>query len=396
MNLLIANLGSTSFKYKLIDMSKGECLLAEGLADRIGQESSFWQFARPSVEEKHQGEFVFPTHKKAIDFHLNLLVKGSVLNGLSQIDAIGFKAVHGGPISGAVLVDDRVLEIMEEFSDVAPSHNPPYIHAMKSFRSLLPEVPQIAVFETAFHQTIPWKRQVFAIPYDWTDKLGIRRYGFHGASHSYVGYRLNKIDSNLNKVINCHLGGSSSVCALDNQKSVANSFGMTVQTGIPHANRVGDFDAFSILKLQKAGIDQATIWDKLSRESGLLGISGVSGDIRDLTEKAQNNNKRARLAIDVLVESVRHYIGAYLTVLNGVDAISFSGGIGQNSVMVREMILEDMDFAGIKLDLSKNQKAKDNSEHYLHHSESSTQLWIIPTNEELMVARQSWQLLKQH
>ncbi len=396
MKILIANLGSTSFKYKLFDMENREKLLAEGSVDRIGQEVSHWNFRSFSLNKDSSGQGKFSDHKKAIDFHLNHLVEESIVTSISQVDGIGFKAVHGGPISGAVIVDDEVLRVMEEFSDVAPSHNPPYIQAMKAFQALLPDTPQVAVFETAYHQTIPWKRQVYAIPYKWTEKLGIRRYGFHGASHCYVGQRLGELDPGLHRIINCHLGGSSSICAIKNKCSQANSFGMTVQTGIPHATRVGDFDTFALLKLQAAGLDQETIWQKLGNESGLLGLSGVSSDLRDIEKASNQGNQRATLAIEVLVESIRNYIGSYLVALNGVEAICFSGGIGQFSATVREKVLENLDFAGILLDQNKNLQADGTLENRIDHQDSKVQIWTIPTNEELIVARQSWDLLNQH
>lgn len=393
MIILIANLGSTSFKYKLFKMSEGETLLADGAVDRIGLDNSNWEYTI-TAEKKHDfGKGQFSNHNDAIKYQLDCLLKDQVVADLSEIAAIGFKAVHGGSISGAVLVDDSVINIMNDFANVAPAHNPIYVEAMKVFSTLLPETPQIAAFETAFHQSIPEKRQVYAVPYEWTEDFGVRRYGFHGSSHRYIGSRLKEIDSGLNKIINCHLGGSSSITAIKDNQSVANSFGMTLQTGIPHAVRVGDFDAFSIIKLVADGVDQKTIWDKLCKESGLLGMSGVSSDLRDIEEAAHRGDKRADLAIDVLAESVRDYIGAYLTVLNGVDAICFTGGIGQHSSTLRERVLKDMTFAGVKLDTGKNTSADGKQESRIDSPDSHVQIWILPTNEELIVARQVRQVL---
>ena len=393
MYILIANLGSTSFKYKLFEMSEGETLLADGAVDRIGLDDSNWEYTIAAEKRHDFGKGQFSNHNDAIKYQLDCLLKEQVVADLSEIGAIGFKAVHGGSISGAVLVDDSVIKVMNDFANVAPAHNPIYVEAMKVFSTLLPEIPQIAAFETAFHQSIPAKRQVYAIPYEWTEEFGVRRYGFHGSSHRYIGSRLKEIDSGLNKIINCHLGGSSSITAIKDNLSVANSFGMTLQTGIPHAVRVGDFDAFSIIKLVADGVDQKNIWDKLCKESGLLGMSGVSSDLRDIEEAAHRGDKRADLAIDVLAESVRDYIGAYLTVLNGVDAICFTGGIGQHSSTLRERVLKNMTFAGIKLDTSKNASADGKQENRIDHSDSQVQIWILPTNEELIVARQVRQVL---
>ncbi|HEX5244387.1 MAG TPA: hypothetical protein VFW23_14085, partial [Tepidisphaeraceae bacterium] len=231
MRVLVANLGSTSFKYKLLDMSRDGAQIARGGYERIGQSGS-----------------PYATHGDVIDVILKEIGRPP--------DAIGFKAVHGGPISGAVRVTDEVIAIQEQFADVAPAHNPPYIAAMKAFRQKLPSVPQVAAFETAFHQTIPLARQVYAIPHEWTEDLGIRRYGFHGASHRYNATRVAELlgPEKSKRIISCHLGGSCSICAIENGKSVANSFGMTAQSGVPHNNRVGDFDAFALLKLLKQGL----------------------------------------------------------------------------------------------------------------------------------------------
>jgi acetate kinase len=393
VKILIANLGSTSFKYKLFDLSISEKHLAEGSVDRIGLPESTWSFIAKCSEKNASGQAHFNSHSEAIDFHLQHLIEEGVVDNTGQIDAIGFKAVHGGPISGAVLVDDEVIKVMEDFSDVAPLHNPPYIQAMKAFRKKLPKTPQVASFETAFHQTIPQKRQVYAIPYEWTEDLGIRRYGFHGASHCYIGQRIKEIEDGLTKIINCHLGGSSSICAIENGQSIANSFGMTAQSGIPHAVRIGDFDTFSLLKLKAAGLDQDTIWKKLGKESGLLGMSGVSSDLRDIEKAAEQGNQRAELAVEVLVESIRFYIGSYLVALNGADAICFTGGIGQFSSNIREKVLENMDFAGIKLDLDKNREIDGKQENRIDQIDSKVQIWVIPTNEELIVARQTLTVL---
>ena len=217
------------------------------------------------------------------------LVKAGVIASMQAVQAIGFKAVHGGPISGAVKVDEKVLAVMEEFADVAPLHNPPYIAAMKAFRERLPNVPQVAAFETGFHQTIPLKRQAYAIPHEWTEKLGIRRYGFHGASHRYIATRMEELSPKATRIISCHLGGSCSICAIEGGKSVANSFGMTTQTGIPHAARVGDFDAFAMMKLLKHGVDIETIWKKLGKEGGLL---GMAGSLRRICGKLSRKRRR--------------------------------------------------------------------------------------------------------
>lgn len=410
MIVLIANLGSTSFKYKLFDMRPAaagtpavERMLASGAADRIGLDTSDWYVE--VGDQIQQGSAKLADHGAAIELHLEQLRQAGAIQTISDVQAIGFKAVHGGPISGAVKVDDNVLQTMEQFSDVAPQHNPPYIAAMKAFKQRLPEVPQVAAFETAFHQSIPRSRQVYGIPYEWTSDvdqggLGIRRYGFHGASHRYIATRMAQLVPSARKIISCHLGGSCSLCAIDNGKSVANSFGMTVQTGTFHASRVGDFDAFALLKLLKAGIDLDTVWQKLGKESGLLGLSGVSSDMREVEDAAVKGNKQARLAIEAFVESCRHYLGAYLVALNGADAIVFTGGIGQHGSRIREMICEKLDRLGIQIDKARNQNAEGSRETRIDvgvetaHQPGATQVWVLPTNEELIVARQTIEVLQ--
>jgi acetate kinase len=365
MLVLVANLGSTSFKFKLLDMSRGGEEVARGGYERIGQPGS-----------------PYPDHAAVIDVILKDLAH--------QPDAIGFKAVHGGPISGAVRVTDEVIAIQEQFADVAPAHNPPYIAAMKAFAQKLPGTPQVAAFETAFHQTIPLSRQVYAIPHEWTEQLGIRRYGFHGASHRYIATRVPELvgKERSRRIISCHLGGSCSICAIENGRSVANSFGMTAQSGVFHNNRVGDFDAFALTKLTKQGLALDEIFRKLGKEGGLLGISGgLSNDMRDVERAAAEGNERATLAVDAFVESVRGFIGQYLVALGGVDVVAFTGGIGENGAAIREAICRNLEWAGISLDPAKNQVR--GKETKISGVESDADIWIVPTNEELIVARQT-------
>ena len=371
MQILVANLGSTSFKFKLLDMSRGGAEVAKGGYERIGQ----------------AGE-PYADHAAVIDVILKELP--------GKVDAIGFKAVHGGPISGAVRVTDEVIATMEQFSDVAPAHNPPYIAAMRAFAKKLPGVPQVAAFETAFHQTIPLARQIYAIPHEWTEKLGIRRYGFHGASHRYVAGRVPELvgKENARRVISCHLGGSCSLTAIENGKSVGSTFGMTAQSGLPQNNRVGDFDTFALLKLLKHGLTLDDVFKKLGKEGGLLGMSGVSNDMRDIEKAADGGNARAKLALDAFVESVRNYIGQFLVVLGGVDVLAFTGGIGENGVAVREAICRNLEWAGISLDPQKNQVR--GKEEKISKVESRADVWIVPTNEEIVVARQTQAVLSQN
>ena len=369
MLVLVANLGSTSFKFKLLDMSADGAEVARGGYERIGQKDA-----------------PFRTHGDVIDVILEECPR--------KPDAIGFKAVHGGPISGAVRVTDEVIATMEQFADVAPAHNPPYIAAMRAFRDKLPGLPQVAAFETAFHQTIPLARQVYAIPHEWTETLGIRRYGFHGASHRYIAGRVPELigKEKSRRIISCHLGGSCSVTAIEDGKSVANSFGMTAQSGVPHNNRVGDFDTFALLKLTKHGLSLDEIFKKLGKEGGMVGMSGVSPDMRDVEKAAAEGNPRAKLAIDAFVESVRSFIGQYLVILGGCDVLAFTAGIGENGVALREAICRNLGWAGITLNAERN-KAR-GTETKISADDSRAQVWIVPTNEELVVARQTAEILQ--
>jgi len=368
MNVLVANLGSTSFKFKLLDMERDGSELARGGYERIGQKDS-----------------PFKTHGDVID----VILKELADKGLKKPDAIGFKAVHGGPISGAVRVTDEVLATMEQFADVAPAHNPPYIAAMKAFAQKLPGTPQVAAFETAFHQTIPLSRQAYAVPHEWITKHGIRRYGFHGASHRYIATRVAELvgKDKARRVVSLHLGGSSSITAIENGKSIATSMGLTPQTGLPQNNRVGDFDTFALQKLLKLGMSVEDVLKKLGKESGLLGLSGVSNDMRDIEKAAAEGNEHAKLALEAYVESARGYVGQYLVALGGVDVIAFTGGIGENGAAIREAICRNLEWAGISLDPAKNQVR--GKETKISGVESDADIWIVPTNEELIVARQT-------
>jgi acetate kinase len=364
MLVLVANLGSTSFKFKLLDMGKNGDEVARGGYERIGQQGS------PHAD-----------HAAVIDVILKQLER--------KPDAIGFKAVHGGPISGAVRVSDEVIATMEQFADVAPAHNPPYIAAMKAFAQKLPGTPQVAAFETAFHQTIPLSRQAYAVPHEWITKHGIRRYGFHGASHRYIATRVAELvgKDKARRVVSLHLGGSSSITAIENGKSIATSMGLTPQTGLPQNNRVGDFDTFALQKLLKLGMSVEDVLKKLGKESGLLGLSGVSNDMRDIEKAAAEGNEHAKLALEAYVESARGYVGQYLVALGGVDVVAFAGGIGENGAAIREAICRNLEWAGISLDPAKNQVR--GKETKISGVESDADIWIVPTNEELIVARQT-------
>jgi acetate kinase len=393
MKILVANLGSTSFKYRLFDMTT-EKLLARGGVERIGSERARCYTEAGAVYE--EATLAAPDHAEAVKFCLQQLShpKMGCLKDPSELAAIGFKTVHARGLTGVHRVDQRVLAAMEAYADVAPAHNPPYIAAVRLLASELPQLPLVAAFETGFHETIPPAQRHYAIPMEWAETHGIKRWGFHGASHRYIGERMAQLLRNTQiRVISCHLGGSSSLCAIRAGKSVANSLGMSPQSGLPHNNRVGDFDPFALPVLMRAtGKTLEQLLDELANRSGLEGLSGGVRDLRDLEAAATAGNDRARLAIDVFVASVRHYLGAYLLQLGGADAIVFTGGIGENSAVVRAAVCANLDWFGIALDPLLNKKGE--AESRIDALGSRVQLWIMPTNEELIVARQVKELLQ--
>ena len=391
MNVLVVNIGSTSFKFRVFGMDDERVLVEGSIAD-VGCESSRVLLRVGDAAALLQ-EAVIPNQDAAVQRciqELGLSEDGGEL----RVDAVGFKAVHGGEISGAVLVTQHVLDVMESMADAAPAHNPPYVSAMRAFARRRPDLPLVASFETAFHQTIPAARTTYAVPYEWTRDLGVRRYGFHGASHCNVALRsaalLGRDDL---RVISCHLGGSSSVCALRAGRSIATSMGMTPQTGLPQNNRVGDFDPYALLTLRRrTGDDFETLLQRMSVEGGLLGISGVSGDMQAILEAAVGGNMRAALAVGVFVESVRHYIGAYLVMLEGLDALVFTGGIGEHSAEIRRRVCDRLEFVGLRLDTRRNEEVTGKVE--ISECGSKVKVLVVPANEELIVARQTCEVVR--
>jgi acetate kinase len=393
MKILVANLGSTSFKYQLIDMD-GERQLARGEIERIGSAES--RCVVRIGDRRREETLPVPDHAEAVRICLAELTHPELgcIKDTAEVSAIGFKAVLGGRVDGVQRVTDEVIEAMQEAADIAPAHNPAYIAAMRALRQRFPQMPLVAAFETDFHRTIPDCNRHYAVPLEWAEKGLVRRWGYHGASHRYIATRTAEIlgRSDL-RIISCHLGGSSSVCAIRNGQSVANSFGMSAQTGLPHNNRVGDFDPFALPVVMKlTGKSLEEVLKMLASQSGLLGLSGLSSDLRDLDAAAASGNARAKLAVDVLVSAVRHYIGAYLVELGGTDAIVLTGGIGENRVEFRAAVLRNLEELGIVLDPAANRQAK--GEARISAPQSRVQLWVMPTNEELIVARQAKRLLE--
>ncbi|MEX2112110.1 MAG: acetate/propionate family kinase [Pirellulales bacterium] len=393
MKVLVANLGSTSFKYRLFEMDD-ERQLARGGIERIGSPES-----RCTVEiggARSELTARVPDHAVAVRHCLDQLTEPGTgcLQDAAEVAAIGFKAVHGGRTTGVQRVTPEVLADMETMSRVAPAHNPPYIAAMRLLSEKLPEIPLVAAFETGFHQTMPDRNRYYPAPYEWAEQFHIKRWGFHGASHRYIGTRIAELLGRDDlRVISCHLGGSNSLCAMRSGKSVATSMGMSPQSGVPHNNRAGDFDPFAIpVIMQHTGKSLDQVLDDLAERSGLLGLSGVSGDVRDLEQAAAQGNLRAQLALDVFVSDIRHALGAMLVELGGADCIVFTGGIGENGTAIRAGVTVDLAELGILLDPAANGNVS--GETKISAPESRTQIWVLPTNEEIIVARQTKQLLE--
>lgn len=390
MKVLVANLGSTSFKYRLFDLST-ETQLARGGIDRIGQPDALSSCAVQIGAYKAETQQPVPNHAAAVGICLEQLTdpQHGCLKSVDEVGGIGFKAVFAGDLSGVRVVDEALLRKMESLSDIAPAHNPPYVRAMRQLQQAFPKIPLVAALETGFHETIPFEHRAYAVPYEWYTDFEIRRWGFHGASHRFIAGRIAQVLGREDlKVISCHLGGSASICAIRNGESFAASMGMSPQGGLPNNNRVGDFDAYAIpVIMKRTGLTFEQVLTEMSSKGGLLGISGLSGDCRDLEEAAAEGHDRAEKALKLFEASIRSYVGSYLALLGGADVIVFTGGIGEKSERIRANVCRDMEWAGIELCAEKNSAAKDESR--LNRDRSRVQIWTVPTNEEIVVARQT-------
>lgn len=384
MKVLIPNIGSTSFKYRLVEMpddgTAGEAVLAQGRVERIGQPGGECSDCNAAIR-KCLGEIAGP---------------GKALASLKEIGAVGFKAVHTGPLNTPQIIDEAFLAAMEEFSFLAPAHNPPYIAAIRAFREELPGVPLVAVMEPFPYRFMDEASTTYAVPYEWRTEHGIRRYGFHGASHRSASERVQALLGRKDlRHISCHLGGSSSVAAFRKGVAVDVSMGASPQSGLPQNNRVGDIDVFAVLHMmKKLGMGPDEMAKLLGSQSGLAGISGTSGDLRDLEEAAAKGSARARLALDVFVRAIRHYVGAFLLELGGLDAITFSGGIGENSAAIRAAVLKGLVPFGVELDEERNAELK--GEGAISTMRSMVKVLVIPANEEAILARETVGVVKKH
>ena len=397
MNILVINAGSSSLKYQLLNPDTQE-VLAKGLCERIGLDGKF-TYKPAGKEAVKDADVSMPTHSEAIQTVLNALVdpKNGVIGSMKEIDAVGHRVVHGGEkFAQSVLITDEVMAAIEECNPLAPLHNPANIIGIRACQALMPGTPMVAVFDTAFHQTMPPVAYTYALPYEFYEQDKVRRYGFHGTSHRYVSARaaamLGKPIEEL-KIITCHLGNGSSVAAVDGGKSVDTSMGFTPLAGLPMGTRCGDIDA-GILEylMNKHGYDIKEMLNILNKKSGVLGISGVSSDFRDLENAAKEGNQRAELALEAFQYSVKKLVGAYAAAMGGVDAIVFTAGVGENDAATRMAVASGLEFMGVKMDAEANNVR--GKETVISAADSKVKVLLIPTNEELMIATDTAAIVK--
>lgn len=391
MNVLVINCGSSSLKYQLIN-SDTEDVLAKGLCERIGIDGRL--VYQKAGCDKEITEAAMPTHKEAIQMVLDALVndKTGAVKSLSEVNAVGHRIVHGGEkFASSVVITDEVLEAVAQCNDLAPLHNPANLIGINACKELMPGVPMVAVFDTAFHQTMPEKAYLYGLPYEYYENYKVRRYGFHGTSHSFVSKetaRFLGMDLENSKIIVCHLGNGASISAVKDGKCVDTSMGLTPLEGLVMGTRSGDIDpAIMEYIAKKEDLDIAGVMNVLNKKSGLEGISGLSSDFRDLTAGAKEGNKRAIAAIEVFCYRVAKYVGSYVAAMNGVDAIAFTAGIGENVGLVREKVCSYLGYLGITLDAEANAKSGDNC--VISAADSKVKVAVIPTNEELAICRET-------
>ena len=395
MKILVLNCGSSSLKYQLINMETEE-LLASGKYERIGEKEAF--ITHKACGKKVTIENPAYNHKEAIEFTLKQFTNPEykVIESLDEINAIGHRLVHGGEkISESVVIDEKVEEVLKEYSDLAPLHNPACILGIEACKAVFPNKPMVGVFDTAFHQTMPKEKYIYPIPYEYYKKYGVRKYGFHGTSHMYVSKKLAEIenkDIKDMKIVTCHLGQGSSICAIKDGKSLDTSMGLTPLGGIPMVTRSGDLDPSVLTYLmKKENMSAKEMEDMLNKKSGLAGISGLAPDFRVIEEESNNGNEFAKIAIEQFNYSIASYITKYAMAMNGIDYIAFTGGVGENQINIRKGICEKLTFMGVELDLDENNMRGE--EKVISKPESRVKVYVIPTNEELMIAKETERLI---
>ncbi|MCB9023140.1 MAG: acetate kinase [Lentimicrobiaceae bacterium] len=397
MKVIVLNCGSSSIKYQLFDLPSRE-VLAKGLVDKIGLKGSLIKHSRnDGVEVKLEGEIL--DHQLGIEYLLGILIseKYGSIKSLDEIQAVGHRVVHAGEkFNGSVYITDDVIKALEECIDLAPLHNPPNLKGIYSITRLLPEVPQVGVFDTAFHQTMPDYVYLYGIPYSLYEKHKIRRYGFHGSSHRYVSQRACEIlGKNIEdlKIITCHLGNGASIAAIQNGKSLDTSMGMTPIEGLMMGTRTGDLDIGAFIQIiNKEEIDVPVANTLVNKHSGMLGVSGVSSDMRDVELAAEEGNKRAKVTLEMYYYRIRKYIGAYAAAMGGIDLIIFTGGVGENDSVTRYLTTKDMEFMGVIFDQNKNHGLR-GKEAVLTADDSRVKVMVVPTNEELVIALDTYDIV---
>lgn len=394
MIILAVNAGSSSLKFQVLEMPKEE-VKAAGVCERIGLKESL--FTLKKGDQKKTFEDDFPSHKVAVDFLLNVLINEGVVKTLEDIKGVGHRVVHGGEaFKDSVLIDDHVKKAIDQVSDLAPLHNPANLMGIEAFEKALPTVPQVAVFDTAFHQTMTEDAFMYATPYDWYEKYQVRKYGFHGTSHKYVSQRAAEILNmplEKTKFIVLHIGNGASLCAIKEGKSLDTSMGFTPLAGIPMGTRSGDIDPAIIEYIaMKENRPLQTVLEDLNQRSGYLGVSGVSSDSRDLWAASHQGHQRAYLAIDKQAKMITDYIGAYVLAMEGVDAIIFTAGVGENAPETRALISKRLAYLKTQVDAEKNQVK--GQEAIISTADSEVKLMVIPTNEEVMIARDTQRLIQ--
>ena len=398
MKILVLNCGSSSLKYQLIDMSNEE-VLCVGLVERIGIEGSIPKQEKDGVEGKLIVEQPMKNHQDAIKLVLDAVVDPQYggVKDIKEVEAVGHRVVHGGEkFAGSVLITDEVKAALEECIELAPLHNPANIMGIEACEAILPGVPMVGVFDTAFHQTMPKSSYLYGLPHELYTKYGVRRYGFHGTSHRYVSQRAAEmLGKNIEdcKIITCHLGNGASVAAIDGGKSVDTSMGFTPLEGLIMGTRCGDIDAAILpFLMEKEGLDAKGLSDLMNKKSGVYGMTGISSDFRDIEDAAAQNNELAQIALESYAKKVKKYIGSYAAEMNGVDAVVFTAGVGENGIDMRADIMANMDFLGMKLDEEANKVR--GKERVISTEDSKVKILLIPTNEELMIARDTLELVK--
>lgn len=390
MNVLVLNCGSSSVKYKLFQMPEGK-VLAQGGVEKLGLSDSFLKLKLPSGE-KVVLEKDMPEHTVAIDFILKTITGSEYgcIKSLSEIDAVGHRLVHGGDkFSESVVITDAVVESVKQCIDLAPLHNPSTLKGVAAVTELIPGVPQVGVFDTAFPQTMPQRAFMYALPYEYYEKYGVRRYGFHGTSHRFVSKRACEflgLDYNKVRIITAHIGNGASMCAIKEGKCIDTTMGLTPTEGLMMGTRVGDVDPGALVFIgEKEGMSMAQLSEVINKKSGVLGVSGVSSDMREIEEAISQGNERAKLALEMYDYRIKKYVGAFTAAMGGLDLLIFTGGVGENQTTTREYVCEDMQYMGIEIDKELNAKIH-GDEALLSTKESKVKVVVIPTDEELMIA----------